>query len=138
MIEKLHEHIIEELKTNTRTDTVFSLSSILLNFISLAINWSVTAENEVLEASDVIVFALFVVLVLIVNSIAVVGLLRGRQTRGKLLEGLLKLYKDQEVEGYYDPSILAAYRQRYLLFIVVVASTGFIAIAVPVVMMALK
>ena len=138
MIEKLHEHITDELRNNARTDTVFALSSILLNFISLGINWSVTAEDETLEASAVIVFVLFVVLVLIVNSIAVLGLLRGRQTRDKLLEGLLRLYKDQKVEGYYDPSILAAYKQRYLLFIIVVASTGFIAIAVPVVMMALK
>lgn len=138
MIEKLHEHIIDELRTNARTDTIFSLVSMLLNFIALAINWAVIEGDETIAASTVIVFALFIVLVLVVNFVATIGLLRGRQTRGKLIKGLLKLYKDQDVEGYYDPSILAAYNQRYLLFIVAVVFTGFIAIAVPVVTMALK
>ena len=137
MIEKLHEHIIDELRTNARTDTVFSLSSILLNFIALAINWAVTDSDETLQSAAIVTFTLFVVLVLVVNTVAVLGLARGRQTGGKLLNGLLKLYKDQNVEGYYDPSILAAYNQRYLLFIIAVAATGFIAIAVPVVMMVL-
>jgi hypothetical protein len=137
LIEKLHEHITDELRTNARTDTVFSLSSILLNFIALAINWSVTVENDAMESSAIVVFVIFTVLVLVVNTVAVLGMLRGRQTREKLLGGLLKMYKDQHVEGYYDPSILAAYNQRYLLFIIAVAATGFVAIAVPAVMMAL-
>jgi len=76
--------------------------------------------------------------VLLVNTVAVIGLLRGRQTRNKLLTGLLKLYKDQNVEGYYDSSILSAYDVRYKLFTITVAFTGFIAIAVPVVLLALK
>lgn len=138
MIEKLHDHIIDELRVNTKTDTIFSLSSIILNFIALGINWAVTEGSDQMAAGEVVVFALFVILVLVVNSGAVVGLLRGRQTREKLLNGLLKLYRDQQVEGYYDPSILAAYNQRYLLFIIMVATTGFIAIAVPVVNLVLR
>jgi len=36
MIQRVHEHIIEELRTNTRTDTIFVLTAILLNLVTLA------------------------------------------------------------------------------------------------------
>ncbi|MBT3271886.1 MAG: hypothetical protein HN368_01930 [Spirochaetales bacterium] len=138
MIEKLHDHVIDELRTNTKTDTIFALTSILLNFIALGINWAVAEGDETIESSATVIFILIVTLVIVVNSVAVIGLLRGRQTREKLLTGLLKLYKDQEVEQYYDSSILAAYNTRYILFIITVVFTGFIAIAVPLVQMVLE
>ncbi|MBA7702845.1 hypothetical protein ES703_111620 [subsurface metagenome] len=31
MIERVHEHIIGELGTNTRTDTIFVITAIILN-----------------------------------------------------------------------------------------------------------
>jgi hypothetical protein len=73
----------------------------------------------------------FVALVLIVNFVAEVGLIRGRQMREKLLNGLLKMYKDQGVEGYYDPSLLSNYNTRYNLFMTAVLFTGLVAIIVP-------
>jgi hypothetical protein len=38
MIEKLHDQLILELKLNERSNTIFVLSSILLNLIILAVN----------------------------------------------------------------------------------------------------
>ena len=73
----------------------------------------------------------FVALVLIVSFVAEVGLIRGRQMRGKLLNGLLRMYKDQGVEGYYDPSLLSNYDTRYNLFMLTVLFTGLVAIIVP-------
>jgi hypothetical protein len=73
----------------------------------------------------------FVALVLIVNFVAEVGLIRGRQMRVKLLNGLLKMYRDQGVEGYYDPSLLSNYNTRYNLFMLAVLFTGLVAIIVP-------
>ena len=131
MIERLHEHIVDELKTNTRTDIIFILASILLNLVALGIN-SVVAGSE--ETSGIIIFSILVVLIVVVNTVAIIGLLRGKQTRFKLLSGLLKMYKDQNVEGYYDPSILAAYNARYTLFTIAVVATGVVAIAVPLVL----
>jgi len=32
---------------------------------------------------------------IIVNFVAEIGLIRGRQTRAKIINGLLKMYKDQ-------------------------------------------
>jgi len=67
----------------------------------------------------------------VVNLIVIFGLLKGKQTRLKLINGLLKMYKDQGVEGYYDASLLSNYNIRYNLFILAVVFIGVIAIAVP-------
>ena len=134
MKEKVHDHILGELNANTKTDTIFILTSILLNFIALAINTSL-ASDESTDTSEIIIFTMFVFLVLIINTVAIVGLLRGKLSRKMLLEGLLKLYTDEKVDGYYDPSVLDTYNVRYNLFIVAVVSTGMIAILVPIVVM---
>ena len=129
MIERVHEHIISELGTNTRTDTIFVLTAIILNLITLGINSGVAASNG--GATETIVMFTFVALVIVVNFVVEVGLIRGRQMRGKLLNGLLKMYKDQGVEGYYDPSLLSNYNTRYNLFMLVVLFTGLVAIIIP-------
>ena len=75
--------------------------------------------------------AIFVALIIVVNLVAEVGLIRGRQMRAKLLSGLLKMYKDQGVEGYYDQSLLSDYGTRYNLFMLAVLFTGLVAIIIP-------
>ena len=129
MIERVHEHLITELQGNTRTDTIFVLTAIILNLIALGINAGVGASGG--GATTTIVMFTFVALVLVVNFVAEVGLIRGRQMRAKLLGGLLKMYKDQGVEGYYDPSLLSNYNTRYNLFMLAVLFTGLVAIIVP-------
>jgi hypothetical protein len=127
MIEHVHEHILEEIRTNTRTDTIFVLTSILLNLITLAVNSAISGE----ENPNYVIMMIFTVLILVVNAVAVIGLLKGRSARSKLVEGLLRIYKDNEVEGYYDRSLLESYQTRYLLFMLVVVSTGLVAMIVP-------
>ena len=129
MIERVHEHIITELQQNARTDTIFVLTAIALNLLALGVNSGVAASNG--DTTVTIVMFTFVALVVVVNFVAEVGLLRGRQTREKLLNGLLRMYKDQSVEGYYDPSLLSNYNTRYNLFMLVVLFTGLVAIIVP-------
>jgi len=133
MIQRVHEHIITELQQNTRTDTVFILTAILLNLIALGVNSAVSSESDK-DMTTWVVFFTFVCLVIVVNIVVVIGLLRGKQTRIKLINGLLKMYKDQGVEGYYDPSLLANYSVRYNLFLLAVVFTGLIAIVVPLVL----
>ena len=133
MIQRVHEHIITELQQNTRTDTVFILTAILLNLIALGVNSAVSSESDK-DMTTWVVFFTFVCLVIVVNIVVVIGLLRGKQTRIKLINGLLKMYKDQGVEGYYDPSLLANYSTRYNLFLLTVVFTGLIAIVVPLVL----
>ncbi len=132
MIERVHEHIVAELQQNARTDTIFILAAILLNLLALGVNSGVASGRE----NDVtmwIVFFTFVSLVIVVNFVAEIGLIKGRQTRMKLLNGLLKMYKDQGVDGYYDTSLLSNYNTRYNLFLLTVVVTGLIALIVPLV-----
>ena len=130
MIKRVHEHIISELQQNARTDTIFVLTAILLNLLTLAINSSI-AEGSRKNNSLFITMFIFVALTIVVNLVVISGLMKGKQTRFKLLSGLIKMYKDQEVEGYYDPSLLTGYNTRYNLFIFAVIFIGFIAIVVP-------
>ena len=129
MIERVHEHIISELGANTRTDTIFVLTAIFLNLITLGINSGIASSNS--NGTTTVVMFTFVALLVVVNLVAEFGLIRGRQMRKKLLNGLLKMYKDQGVEGYYDPSLLSDYRTRYNLFMFAVLFTGLIAIIIP-------
>jgi hypothetical protein len=133
MIERVHEHIITELQQNTRTDTVFIITAIFLNLIALGVNSGV-ASNGNMDTTKWIVFFTFIVLVIVINFVVEIGLLKGKQTRIKLLNGLLKMYKDQGVEGYYDATLLTNYTIRYNLFLLVVIVTGLIAIIVPVIL----
>jgi len=130
MIEQVHNHIISELQQNARTDTVFILAAIFLNLISLGVN-SAIATNSRTDTNLFIVMFILVALVLVVNFIVIFGLLKGKQTRFKLISGLLKMYKDQNVDGYYDSTLLINYNVRYNLFIFAVVFTGAIAIAIP-------
>ena len=133
MIERVHQHIIAELQQNARTDTIFVLTAIILNLLTLGINSAVVAGSN-REATTWIVFFTFVALLVVVNFVVEIGLIKGRQTRIKLINGLLKMYKDQGVEGYYDASLLSNYNTRYNLFMLVVIFTGMIALVVPLVL----
>jgi len=129
MIERVHEHIIGELGTNTRTDTIFVITAIILNLVTLGINSGLASSTG--DTTQTIVMFTFVALIIVVNFVAEIGLIRGRQMRKKLLNGLLKMYKDQGVEGYYDSSLMGDYTLRYNLFMLTVLFTGLIAIIIP-------
>lgn len=132
----VHQHILDELKVNTKTDTTFVITSIFINVAILSTN-SIIASNgsRGSDITSLIVMGLFVALLLVVNLVAEVGLIKGRQTRFKLISGLLKMYEDNGVDGYYDKSILESYKTRYNLFMLVVLVTGLIALVVPIVVM---
>lgn len=133
MIERVHEHIIEELQQNARTDTIFILTAIFLNLVTLAVNSNVASGSK--TTSNWIVFVTFTALVIVVNFVVVNGLLKGKLMREKLITGLLKMYKDNNVEGYYDPTLLTNYDTRYNLFLIAVGFTGLVALIVPFVML---
>lgn len=130
MIEHVHSHITSEIQQNTKTDTIFILTSIALNLITLAVN-SGLVEQSRSENSTLIVMFVFVVLIVMVNIVVIIGLIKGRQTRNKLTNGLITMYRDQNVSKYYDETLLNNYNIRYSLFILVVVCTGVIATVVP-------
>jgi hypothetical protein len=129
MIEHVHRHIIEELRINTRTDTVFVITALMLNLVTLGVNAAVASAAD--SSATTIVMFLFAALIVVVNLVAEIGLIKGRQTRTKLLTGLIKMYEDSKVAAYYDPSLLEAYKVRYNLFMLTVLFTGILAITIP-------
>lgn len=130
MLEQIHKHLVSELQQNTRTDTIFIITAILLNLLSLGINSAMAGESRE-DTSLFLVMFIMVALVIVVNVVVITGLIKGKQTRGKLINGLIKMYKDHNVDKYYDSSLLLNYNIRYNLFILVVAFIGTIAIAIP-------
>ncbi|HZX63654.1 MAG TPA: hypothetical protein VFE66_10610 [Bacteroidales bacterium] len=130
MIEYVHSHITKELEQNTKTDIIFILTAIILNLVTLAVN-SGLVEKSRTESSTLAVMFVFVFLIVLVNLVVIIGLIKGRQTRMKLVNGLITMYKDQNVAKYYDESLLSNYNVRYNLFILVVVCTGVIATIVP-------
>jgi hypothetical protein len=132
MIQRVHEHIINELSSNARTDTVFVITAILLNLITLGINSGIASGSD--SGTRNIVMFTFAALVIVVNLVVEMGLIHGRQMRRKLLNGLLKMYKDQSVDGYYDATLLGDYKIRYNLFMIAVLFTGLVALVIPFVL----
>ncbi|NKQ36800.1 MAG: hypothetical protein HF973_14450 [Chloroflexi bacterium] len=136
MLENVHHHIVNELGQSSRTDTIFVVTAVLFNLIVLGINSAVAGEAASQEngtAAQDIILIIFITMVILVNIIASAALNVGKQTRGKLLNGLLSMYKDQEVDQYYDQSLLINYDKRYRLFTGVIISLGATAVLVPLV-----
>ncbi len=134
MLERVHDQIVSELGHSSRTDTIFVITAILFNLVVLGINSGVSAAaaDNPSTANDLI-FVVFVLVTLLINAVALTALLLGRRTRRTLLEGLIKMYQDNQVDQYYDPSLLKTYGTRYLLFAAVILLLGFTAIVVPLI-----
>jgi hypothetical protein len=128
MLSQVHDHILDDLKVNTKTDTIFVLTSIVLNLAILGTNAALASNGK---GTTLIVMFIFVALILVINLVAEVGLVKGRQTRTKLISGLITMYEDHGVDKYYDRSLLESYKTRYNLFMLVVLFTGIIAITIP-------
>ena len=133
MIEYVHNHITSELQQNTKTDIIFILAAIILNLVTLGINSGLVNDSRT-DSSKLVVMFIFVILVILVNIVVIIGLFKGKETRVKLLDGLMAMYRDKQVDKYYDHSLLSNYSVRYNLFIMVVLCTGVIAIVVPFVL----
>jgi len=127
MLDKIHEHILDELRINARTDTIFIISAILINFITLAINSGISNSTK----NNILIMLCFVILTIVVCVVSEIGLIRGRQASAKLINGLIDMYKDNGVDKYYNPELLKFYKLRYNSFIIIILVTGVISIIVP-------
>jgi len=139
MLERLHEHITSELGQSSRTDTIFIVVAVIFNLVVLGINSAASGvahashDNGSGNVAADVVLAVFIVMTLLVNTIALAGLNVGRQTRGKLLSGLVTMYKDNQIDKYYDQSLISGYGTRYLLFGAVIIVLALTAIVIPLV-----
>lgn len=137
MLKQVHEHITNELTQGARTDTIFIITAIAFNLIVLGINSGIAGSAADTynrdSTSEDILLVVFTILLLIVNAISVIGLQVGKQTRNTLLNGLIDMYQDNQVEKYYNPTLLGNYNRRYTLFTGVIACLGITAVIVPLI-----
>ena len=135
MLSQVHDHIVSELRESSRTDTIFVLTAIVFNLIVLAINFGVATEAaaEGDAATYDIILAVFIVMTVCLNVLAVAALALGRRTRSMLLSGLVAMYRDNDVDKYYEPALMSNYGVRYLLFSGVIAALSVTAIVVPLI-----
>lgn len=138
MLKEVHDHITNELTQGARTDTIFVITAIVFNLVVLGINSGIasSANNPYDSGSNLsqdILLVVFMILLLLVNGIAIIALSVGKQTRQKLLNGLVEMYKDNEVDKYYDLTLLSNYNVRYLLFTGVILCLGITAVIVPLI-----
>ena len=133
MLGQVHEHIVKELGDGSRTDTIFVLTAIVFNLIVLAINFGVATEAAAEGDADTydIILAVFIVMTVLLNIVAVAALVLGRRTRRLLLDGLVAMYRDNDVDKYYEPTLMSNYGVRYLLFAGVIATLAATAINSP-------
>jgi len=137
MLKQVHEHIVGELNQGAKTDTIFVITAIVFDLIVLGINSAIAGEasssyNRNTLSNDIIM-VVFIVLVGLVNGISIRALLVGKNTRSKLLSGLVKMYTDHDVDKYYDPGLLENYNKRYSLFTIVIGSLALTAVVVPII-----
>jgi hypothetical protein len=135
MLGQVHDHIVNELGQSSRTDTIFVVTAVVFNLVVLGINSgvSVAAMESDATATNDVVLAVFIVMTLLINGVAVTALVFGMRTRRTLLNGLVAMYKDNEVDKYYDPALLSNYGVRYLLFGGVIVTLALTAIVVPLI-----
>jgi hypothetical protein len=136
MLEQVHDHIVSELGHSSRTDTIFVVTAVVFNLIVLGINSgvSVAATEGSASTTNDLILAVFITMTLLLNIIAVAALVLGRRTRRMLLNGLVAMYHDNEVDKYYDPSLLSNFGVRYLLFAGVIVTLACTAIIVPLIL----
>ena len=135
MLDKVHDHIVSELGQSSRTDTIFVITAIVFNLIVLGANSAISAaaaDRDTSGAAD-IVLVVFIAMTLLINTVAIMALALGRRTRSTLLDGLVAMYRDNDADKYYDPSIVGNYGRRYMLFGAVIVALAITSIIVPLI-----
>ncbi len=144
MKDRMHEQMSSELKQNTRTDTIVVIVAILLNLLFLGINSGVASavreydysrtgtETISINPTAIAIMVILMVVIIAINFFVLRILSRGKERRAKLMAGLLKMYKEEGMEQYYDSSIEKGYDARYSLFSAVIVSLGAVAVLIPI------
>lgn len=147
MKERIHEQISNELNQAMRMDTVTVIIAITVSFLlfiaaaifaaqatgSIVGGLSGFRATSINIANTIIMFVIIIATVAI-DWYAIRTLLNHKKQRGKLNEGLMKLYKDEAMDQYYDGSIFKGYETRYDLYTVMLAAVGAVSVITPLVL----
>ena len=159
MKEQLHQDLTTELNQTTRTDTTTVIVGIVLNLIFLLVNsliaggvWTeqriyndvikddpmavpnVTITTE-FELGMMLIFIILVAAIIAINIFIIRALSSGKERRIKLTESLQKMYKEEDLEKFYDHSITKGYETRYSLYTMIVGTLGLLTVLIPIVVL---
>jgi len=147
MKERIHEQISNELKQAMRMDTVTVIIAItvsLILFVAAMIFASQTTGSIIggmtgfratgVNTANTIIMFVIILATAAIDWYAIRTLLNHKKQRGKLNEGLMKLYKDEGMDQYYDGSIFKGYETRYDLYTVIIGAVGAVSVIAPLVM----
>ncbi len=134
MKERMHEEMTSEMRQGTRTDTIVVITAIVLNLILLSINCPLAiGAAKAMGLTLKLIFFVLLALVVVLNVVSVYALSKGKERRAKLTEGLLKMYQEEGMEKYYDPSVIKGYSARYTVFTIAVLAFGAIGLLIPLI-----
>ena len=131
ILECLHSHIRDELDRGSKTDTIVVIAAILYNLVMYIVIGTIASNASSIESNGLLV--IFVIMSLLINFVTVKALQSNKDSRHKLLLGLLKIYGDQNVETYYDSTLLHDYSRRYNYFTIIIVGMGFAALLIPLI-----
>ena len=119
------------------------LTAIVFDLIVLAVNSGIStaaiaeqtaaAHDPISTATYDVLLGVFIFMTVLLNIVALAALVLGRRNRRVLIGGLVAMYRDNDVDRYYDPSLMSNYGVRYLLFAGVIATLGLTATVVPLI-----
>jgi len=145
MKDRIHEQISNELRQANKADLVTVIIVVLVTFILFGIATgfaygsvetpfiSLTGKTPQLSTMATIIMWVSIAAIIAINYYAVRSMLQNKARRAKLNEGLIKLYKDEGMDQYYDGSIFKSYETRHNTYAVIVGAVGALGVIVPIV-----
>lgn len=146
MKERIHEQISHELKEAARLDKTIVIIDIVVSLIlfSLSMGFAYSSTESIyggltgtrvshLSVAPTIIMFVALATILAINWFSVRAFLKSKKQIAKQTDAIVKLYKDENMDQYYDGSISKSYETRYNLFAVIVAVVGAMSIIIPLV-----
>ncbi len=161
MQDHLHQDLVAELNQTTRTDTTTAIVGVILNLIFLLVNsliagavWTeeyiysdVIKEDPMIVPDPIItsefhlsmmlIFVILLAAIIAINIFVVRALSAGKERRIKLTKSLQKMYEAEDLDKFYDSSIIKGYEARYGLYTKIVGTLGLLAVLIPIVVLTL-
>jgi hypothetical protein len=144
MKERIQEQINHELKQAGRTDRLIIVIDIVITLImfiialtfaynSVGFNIGVLGGSVTKSLSAYSTLIMFVSLaaIVVINGYSVCALLKNKAQRSKLTDGLMKLYKEEGADQYYDGSTFKGYETRYNVLAVILTTLGAVTVILP-------
>ncbi len=133
MKEKMLEQMNAELEQTIRTDKTVIKIAMVLNILLLLSNSSVAGATLVPKAGLTIklIFLVLTAFVIVLNVAVGYALATGKKRRVKITERIAKLWEDEGLGKYQEPSISGGYGTRGNLFTIIILALGAVAVLIP-------